>query len=333
MPRPLQMLKNQILLGSSCARSSQTRTFICIKVKDRCVPCKKYLTPTQKSSATIRVHVMCYVDESQAKEVRFSALSPDFVEVLRTAPNPKHWRIVTCSAVPNGVRVLCSCGYGMRNMTCCLHAFLLLQKSSGYRSFGCEEESLHIHTNLFATLQNASNLQRYHDDWAGILNSTITIHDVTKTFREDAMDDAECESELAAQELQHKLLKHGTRHQGDLKRQLDEDRASKAHIMSSVRSHFQDVVNIIESLSLDDVRSTAKIFEDVIYDFAAGSATASQNLSCKTACCASRNETQRQATEKKGFTGGCSASENEKTRCISPGRVSCRANFIAFNKL
>ncbi len=63
------------------------------------------------------------------------------------------------------------------------------------------------------------------------------------------------------------LHDHGTRHQAVIRSQIEEDRASKAEIMSSLRSHCQDISNIIESLQIHEVRSKAKEFEDLILGF------------------------------------------------------------------
>jgi hypothetical protein len=113
MPRPLQILKNQILLGASCARNSETKISLCTTDIEECVLCRTYMTATQKkrhNSTTLRVHLLCYLDdEGQKKTVRFANVPYDFAALLRTAPSPKHWRVVTCHLVPNGCWFLCSC--------------------------------------------------------------------------------------------------------------------------------------------------------------------------------------------------------------------------------
>ena len=73
MPRPLQVLKNQILLGASCARNSATKILLCTTDIDACEVCRTYMTATQKArhnSRTLRVHLLCYLDdEGQKKKV------------------------------------------------------------------------------------------------------------------------------------------------------------------------------------------------------------------------------------------------------------------------
>jgi hypothetical protein len=82
LPKPLQILKNQILLGAACARSARTRNFICTKDIQTCSICTNYLTHGQKkrlTSATLRIHLLCYVDEEIHKRVRFADLPHDYV--------------------------------------------------------------------------------------------------------------------------------------------------------------------------------------------------------------------------------------------------------------
>jgi len=228
------------------------------------------MTATQKArhnTTTLRVHLLCYLDDDgQKKAVRFSSVPYDFAELLRTAPSPKHWRVVTCHMVPNGCLFLCSCGYGMRNLTCCLHASLLLQKVSQNQHFGCEEETMHVrHTNLFAALQDGANVCRSHDDWQGVFNSTITDADVTAVVPANVMNDTDCQS--AVDQVSKRGHGHATRHQQDASSKRDAERVSKSQILASLRSHIQDVVNVIESMQLEDVRSKAAEFENVILDF------------------------------------------------------------------
>ena len=228
------------------------------------------MTVTQKArcnSTTLRVHLLCYLDdEGQKKTVRFSSVPYDFAELLRTAPSPKHWRVVTCHMAPNGCLFLCSCGYGMRNLTCCLHASLLLQTVSHNQRFGCEEETMHVrHTNLYAALQDGSIVSRNHDDWQGVFDSTITNEDITSVVPENEMNDSETQS--AVEQVSKRVHGHATRHQQEESTKRDAERVSKSQILASLRWHIQDVVNVIESMKLDDVRTKAAEFETVILDF------------------------------------------------------------------
>jgi hypothetical protein len=269
MPRPLEMLKNQILLGASCARSSETKCSLCSKDISECLICSKYLTATQKSrhtSTTLRVHLLCYVDEEQKKAVRFANMQTEFFDLVRSAPNPKHWRVVTCHMVTNGWIILCSCGYSMRNMNCCLHCSLLLQKASDYSCFGCEEDTLHVrHTNLYAANQDVSLVFRSHDDWKGVFTSTVSAVQITTAFPEVALDDVQ--STALVEDSHNPTHNHATRHQRDMSTAREEERATKSQIIGSLRSRIQDVINIIESLQLEDVKVKAANFESVIFDF------------------------------------------------------------------
>ena len=228
------------------------------------------MTATQKArhtSTTLRVHLLCYLDdEGQKKTVRFSSVPYDFAALLRTAPSPKHWRVVTCHLVPNGCWFLCSCGYGMRNLTCCLHASLLLQTVSQHQRFGCEQETMHVrHTNLYAALQDGSIVCRRHDDWQGVFDSTITDADITSVVSANEMNDTECQS--AVDQVSKRAHGHATRHQQEESSKRDAERVSKSEIIASLRSHIQDVVNVIESMQLDDVKTKAAEFETVVLDF------------------------------------------------------------------
>jgi hypothetical protein len=60
---------------------------------------------------------------------------------------------------------------------------------------------------------------------------------------------------------------HATRNQRDMSTTRDEERATKSQIIGSLRSRIQDVINIIESLQLEDVKVKAANFESVILDF------------------------------------------------------------------
>jgi hypothetical protein len=147
-----------------------------------------------------------------------------------------------------------------------LHASLLLQKISQHRRFGCEEDTMHVrHTNLYAALQDGSIVSRNHDDWQGVFDSTITNEDITSVVPENEMNDSETQS--AVEQVSKRVHRHATRHQQEESTKRDAERVSKSQILASLRSHIQDVVNVIESMKLDDVRTKAAEFETVILDF------------------------------------------------------------------
>jgi hypothetical protein len=154
----------------------------------------------------------------------------------------------------------------MRNLTCCLHASLLLQTVSQNQRFGCEEETMHVrHTNLYAALRDGSIVCRCHDDWQGVFGSTITEADIISVVPANEMNDTECQS--AVDQVSKRVHGHATRHQQEQSSKRDAERVSKSEILASLRSHIQDVVNVIESMHLDDVKTKATEFETVILDF------------------------------------------------------------------
>jgi hypothetical protein len=250
LPKPLEILKNQIVLGASCARSDRTKAFIC--TKDDCSICNKYLTVGQKkklTSATLKIHLLCFTDEQLTKTVRFSNLPSDYVDLLRTIPRPKEWRVVTVNAEGCGFRFLCSCGYGMRHMTCCLHVSLVLQRSSDYTYFGCELENLHVrHTNLYASVDDLKVIERTHNDWQGIFCTDVSINSVEAAFPKTAPDESDGDApEDVPPSPSHD---HGTRHRDKRRAASAEEAAYKAEKIGILKSHFYDVLNIVESASI-----------------------------------------------------------------------------------
>ncbi len=264
LPKPLAILKNQVLLGASCARSAETKIFVC--TKDNCAICKKYLTKTQEKGSTVKVHILAFLDEGLTKKVRFSHLPADYVDLLRTAPRPKYWRVVTVNEEPNGSRLLCSCGYGKRHMTCCLHVSMVIQMASNYTACGSEEEAIHIrHTNLYASMEDITKVERNHDDWQGVISSNVTIEGVKECFagRPVDEDDATGNQNISEETPQHG---HGTRYQSKRK-QISADEASyKAEKIGILRARLFELVNIVESAtSKKDVDDFCAIVEDGVF--------------------------------------------------------------------
>jgi hypothetical protein len=265
LPKPLAILKNQVLLGASCARSAETKMFVC--TNDNCAICKKYLTKTQgkcRNAGTVKVHILAFLDEGLTKKVRFSHLPADYVDLLRTAPRPKYWRVVTVTEEPNGCRLLCSCGYGKRHMTCCLHVSMVIQMASNYTACGSEEEAIHIrHTNLYASMEDITKVERNHDDWQGVICSNVTIEGVKECFAERPVDEDDATGNISEEPPQHG---HGTRYQGQRK-QISADEASyKAEKIGILRSRLFELVNIVESAtSKKDVDDFCAIVEDGVF--------------------------------------------------------------------
>jgi hypothetical protein len=122
-PKPLKMQKQEVELASECLRSARTKVMLCCG--DMCPTCTSYMTPMQQrlkeiSPETITIHVRCHVLDKK-RNVTFASLPTEFQNVIRTAPKEKNWRVVTCQKYKNGWLVLCSCGWSMRNMMCCLY--------------------------------------------------------------------------------------------------------------------------------------------------------------------------------------------------------------------
>ena len=121
------------------------------------------------------------------------------------------------------------------------------------------------HTNVYAALQDGSIVCRRHDDWQGVFDSTITDADITSVVSANEMNDTECQS--AVDQVSKGVHGHATRHQQEQSSKRDAERVSKSEILASLRSRIQDVVNVIESMQLDDVKTKAAEFETVVLDF------------------------------------------------------------------
>jgi hypothetical protein len=267
LPKPLEILKNPVLLGASCARSTETKTFLC--VKDKCAICNKYLTKTQekcRNAETVKVHVLAFLDEDLTKKVRFSNLPADYVDLLRTAPRPKYWRVVTVTEEPNGCRLLCSCGYGKRFMTCCLHVSMIIQMASNYTACGSEEEAIHIrHTNLYASMEDITKVERSHDDWQGVISSNVTIEGVKECFAESLIDedDATGNQDNSEEAPRHG---HGTRYQAKRKQTSADEASYKAEKIGILRSRMFELLNIVESATnKKDFDDLCAIVEDGVF--------------------------------------------------------------------
>ena len=270
LPKPLQILKNHVLLGASCARSDRTKASIC--TKENCNICDECLTATQKktmTSATIKIHLKCYIDEEVTKTVRFATLDTNYVTLIRSFTHPKYWRVVTVNAASvdskPGLRYLCSCGFGMRNMTCCLHNSMTLQKASKYTCFGCEQETIHLrHTNLYASIQDIQRIQRTHDDWQGLFSTGVTVEAIKDAFPTNAQYETDGSDNSYSAPADHR---HGTRHQGQ-KRQISADElAYKMEKIGFVRSQLFDVVNILESASIrEDLDKFCQMTLDSVFE-------------------------------------------------------------------
>ena len=227
-----------------------------------------YLTPTQKkclTPQTLRIHLLCYIDEQVTKKVRFADLPHEYVTLLKTIPKRKHWRVVTVKPQLQGVCLLCSCGFGMRFLTCCLHVSLVLQKCSDYTYFGCEPENIHVrHTNLYASLDDMAVIQRTHDDWQGIFCSAVTVDSVEGAFPKNAPE--ECTSEASDGQQSSQEHDHDTRHRDKRRAASAEETAYKMEKIAGLKTHMFDVLNIIDSATVrEDIDRFVKLGEDAMF--------------------------------------------------------------------
>ena len=199
------------------------------------------------------------------KKVRIADLPYEYVTLLKTIPRPKYWRVVTVTPELPGVRLLCSCGFGMRFLTCCLHVSLVLQKSSDYTYFGCEPENIHVrHTNLYASLDDMAVIQRTHDDWQGIFCSAVTVDSVEGTFPKNAPE----ERTTVASDGQQSSQEHGhdTRHRDKRRAASAEETAYKMEKIAGLKTHMFDVLNIIDSATVrEDIDRFVQLGEDAMF--------------------------------------------------------------------
>jgi hypothetical protein len=211
--KPLQMAKLEVEIASSCIRSRETKFTLCID--DGCTICKKYLTVRQQQlmrHRTLKIHIRCYVNNPE-KQVKFASLPYDFQNIVRSVPTEKHWRVVTCHDMQSGFLVLCSCGWSIRNMMCCLHCSIVLQKATNFECCGCEEESVSIrHTHAFAGIQDRTVIERTHDDWKGVFCKMLSAESICAAFPQVACEESESE---AAEEPTDHGHDHDTRHIAD----------------------------------------------------------------------------------------------------------------------
>ena len=243
----------------------------CPTTKDirNCSICTTYLTHGQKkrlTSATLRIHLLCYVDEEIHKRVRFADLPHDYVTLLASIPRPKYWRVVTVTPELPGVRMLCSCGFGMRFLTCCLHVSLVLQKCSDYTYFGCEPENIHLrHTNLYASLEDMAVIERTHDDWQGIFCSTVSVDSFEGVFPKNAPEQTTSEESdgPSSGTSEHD---HDTRHRDKKRTASAEETAYKVEKIANLKTHMFDVLNIIDSATTrEDIDRFVQLGEDAMF--------------------------------------------------------------------
>ena len=247
-PQPLKIARNEVELASSCCRSPDSRWSLCDK--HDCVTCRTYLTPFQKqhlgtAGESIKIHMKCRLNELR-REVKFANLPTAFQNVVRSAPTKKHWRVVTCHRQQHGWLLLCSCGWSKRNMMCCLHCSIVIQKATNFACCGCEEESLCIrHTHAFAGIQDKELVQRTHDDWQGVFTTMLNAKAIHDAFPPVSTDDSNASnaSEPGNIEDNHD---HVTRHAARSRQAFQAARARKSEALGKWRAHFQEICNIVE---------------------------------------------------------------------------------------
>ncbi len=247
-PQPLKIARIEVELASSCCRSPDSRWSICDK--HDCVTCRMYLTPLQKqhldtAGESIKIHMKCRMNEVR-REVKFANLPTAFQNVVRSAPTKKHWRVVTCHKQQHGWLLLCSCGWSMRNMMCCLHCSIVIQKATNFACCGCEEESLCIrHTHAFAGIQDNKLVQRTHDDWPGVFTTMLNAEAIHDAFPPVSTDDSNASnaSEPGNGDDSHD---HATRHAARSRQAFQAARARKSEALGKWRANFQEICNLVE---------------------------------------------------------------------------------------
>jgi hypothetical protein len=180
------------------------------------------------------------------REVKFASLPTDFQNVVRSAPTKKHWRVVTCHKQQDGWLLLCSCGWSKRNMMCCLHCSICIQKATAFAFCGCEEESLCIrHTHAFAGIQDKKLIQRTHDDWQGVFTTTLSAEAIHGAFPVLSTDDSST-SDSTGSGNGDDNHDHATRHAARARQASQAARARKSEALGKWRSHFQEICNMVE---------------------------------------------------------------------------------------
>lgn len=255
-PKPLKRLIRQVQLATSCLRNLVKSEYgICAYPEwDRCTICCAVLLDTQKklireNSGVVRLHMKVFVEENLNKRVHFEDLEFSFANLLRSAPVKKEWRVVTC--IPGGENVLlrCSCGYGMRNFSVCLHCSIICQKVSHFQCSGCEEENIHIrHCEMYAGVEDIKRVHRTADDWIGVRCRHITIDTIKESFEpfesDESGENGSDEREISS--LDSRPHVHVTRQQSAADEMQSTFASSRSAMLATSRTQYYELQHICD---------------------------------------------------------------------------------------
>jgi hypothetical protein len=254
---PLKYLKEQVAVASACLACDRTKSYRCPHATAaQCTICTKYLTDTQRTELAlgpcIVIHMRCHLPEPGTKVVKFDTLTTPFVNLLKTMPRFKHWRVVTCREVSAGRhKLLCSCGYGQRHLMTCLHTSFSIQKPTHLtqqQQFGCELENIHIrHTKLYASLRATTNVKRTHNDWSGV-HFNATDDAIFTAFplpqQEDDDDNGDEDNGNGGSDGHG----HGTRERGRKQQLASEELLKKKERIANMRSQCFEILNVLDTI-------------------------------------------------------------------------------------
>ncbi len=251
-PKPLKKFIRQVEIARSCLRSQRSKYSVCTKAAHECNICSKMMLPSQHhflaSHGGIRLHLRVYMDECIHKKVRFDTLEQSFRQLLHEAPVEKLTRVVTAHPCDGCVLLRCSCGYGMRNFSVCLHCSMVIQKVSCYGCCGGEEENIHIrHSELFAGLEDVSRVRRTATDWIGVRCKHVSIDSIRQHFvcehaADDDVSDASMDEESHDAACTHN---HSTRKRKEADEASAAFAAYKLQTLHSLKNDFYELHRIL----------------------------------------------------------------------------------------
>ena len=329
---PLKYLKEQVAVASACLSCDRTKSYRCPHASAaQCAICTRYLTDSQRRElalgSCIVLHMKCHLPEPSTKIVKFNTLPTPFVDLLKTIPRFKHWRVITCREVSNvgGVqiwKVLCSCGYGQRHLMACLHCSFVVQKVTLQQQFGCDIENIHIrHTNLYASLKDVTKVERTHCDWKGV-HFTAVEADIFTVFPPPPEDDHEDEDDGQDGEGGDDGggHDHGTRERQRKQQVLTEQLLKKKERISVFRSQMFEILNVLEATSCQEFDDThAPVVETGLLDIRGKLPMFPQRV---LSCVARRPAGQQ---KRRGAGGGGAA---KRTATLPAARTAAQQNEV-----
>ncbi len=200
----------------------------------------------------------CYLPEPGTKLVKFNTLPTNFVDLLKTIPRFKHWRVITCREVARcGVKIwkiVCSCGYGQRHLMVCLHCSFVIQKVTLQEHFGCNLENIHIrHTNLYASLKDTTKVERTHCDWKGVhFAAAEEAIFIAFPLPLEEYDDEDLKDDAAEPSDDRRFHGHGTRELARKQQVMTEDILKQKDRIATMKSQMWEILNVLETTAYKD---------------------------------------------------------------------------------